>query len=111
MLAADELGGLAEDDGGPKVHQLVGHIADHAVGSHAAGGVGRAALDGHDDVGHIHRLALQAGGLDDQAAGDVGAGLDGLGHAAQLLDVDDLHMLAGGGDLLDHALMVGAFAA
>ena len=50
MLAADELGGLAEDDGGPKVHQLVGHIADHAVGGHAAGGVGRAALDGHDDV-------------------------------------------------------------
>ena len=111
MLAAQKLGGLAKDDRGTQIHQLVGHIPDHAVGGHAAGGVGSTALDGHDDLRDIHRLPLQTGDLDDQFAGKVGAQLDGLADAAQLLNVDDLHVLAGGRQLPVHPLVVGAFAA
>ena len=37
--------------------------------------------------------------------------LDRLADAAQLLNVDDLHMLAGSAQLFIHALVVGAFTA
>ena len=37
MLAAEEFGRFAEDDGRAKVDQLVGHVADDTVGGHAGG--------------------------------------------------------------------------
>ena len=65
----------------------------------------------HNDLGNIHRLALQAGNFNDKLAGNIGAQLDRLADAAQLLNVDDLHMLAGSAQLFVHALVVGAFTA
>ncbi len=69
------------------------------------------ALDGHDDVGHVHGLALLAGNCHHQSAGKVGARTDGFGDTAQRLDTDDFHRLARDAQLTVHALGVGTLAA
>ena len=77
MLAAEELGRLAENDRAAQIDQLIRHIADHRVGGHAGSGVRCAALDRHDNVGNIHRLALLRGNLLHQLLRRVDARLDG----------------------------------
>ena len=111
VFAAQELGGLTEYHGGAQVDQLVGHVADDAVGGHAGGGVGGAALDGHDHVGDVDRLTLHTGDLHHQLLSRVDAGLNGSGGAAQLLDTDLLYRLAGGFQFCHQTGGVGAFAA
>ena len=111
MLAAEKLRRLAKDDGCAQVHQLIGNIADHAVGGHARGGVGAAAFDGHGEVGNIRFLALHAGNGHCQPLRGVDARLNGAGSAAQLLHADNFHGLARRAQLFKHALVIGALAA
>ncbi|MPM27263.1 hypothetical protein SDC9_73773 [bioreactor metagenome] len=111
MFAAQKLRGLAEDDCRAQVHQLIRHIADHAVGGHAGGGVGRAALNGHGYPADVNRAALEPRNFHYQLLRGVDALLDGGAHAAQLLNADDLHRLARFPDLRHQPLMIGSLAA
>lgn len=60
MLPAQELRRLAKDHRCAQVHQLIRHIADHAVAGHAAGGIAGAALDRHGQFGDVRGFPLHA---------------------------------------------------
>ena len=111
MLAAEKLRRFAEHHRRAEVNQLVRYIADDAVGSHAGGRVGCAALDGHDDLGNICFLALCAGSLQNKLLRRINARLNRTRHAAQLLNTNDGNRLSGRGDFFLHALNVRALAA
>ena len=111
MLAAEELGGLAEDNRRAQIHQLIGHIADHAVRRHAGSRIRCAALDGHDHVRNIRLFALLNRDFLHKALCSVNARLNRAGGAAQFLNADDLARLAAGADLINDALSIRTLAA
>ena len=103
LLAAGQLGGLAEAQGGAQRVQLVEGIADRRVGAAAAGGVALAALGADPQlVDRAHLALLLAGPLHVLARRLAGA-QDGV-VVAVALDAEADHRLAGGGDAVDDPL-------
>ena len=103
VLAAGDLGGLAEDQGGAERMQLVEGVADGRVGAAAGSGVGLAALGGDPQVGDRAVHALQRGRVLHEFLGCLRRAHDRV-VVAVAFDAEADHRLAGLGDAVDDTL-------
>jgi hypothetical protein len=88
VLAAVDLGRLAEDGGAAVAHQAIHRGAQCRVGTDAAVAVAAATLQAHREVAGRHRLAFHAVGLGEHLPDHRHAARHRLGRAAGVLDVE-----------------------